>query len=388
MGSDYLSNKTRGFLPNEDPLRSVKNSSQATNLIANISSELPKLLLTNKIRPTIDKLDKDELSFSLDDYDQADLNLLFAQLSFVSHAYVWGDLKPTKTLPACIAKPWVSLAEHFDRPPILSYASYCLHNWYKIDSKEDISLDNVALINNFLGGIDEDWFVTIHVCIENAASPAIGAAANIVKNKLWANEDLLIEQLKIINASMNEVNKIFRLMPDKCDPYIYYHRVRPYIFGWKNNPDLPEGLIYEGSYNNQPQLFRGETGAQSSIIPTLDALFSVHHERDELRDYLDEMKLYMPKEHRDFIEIIASETKVKEAIKENQKLSDLVNLCLDEMSQFRSQHLQYAADYIHKQSVKTTLFGTGGSTVRGTGGTPFMKYLKKHRDETDKSKQS
>ena len=96
MGSDYLSNKTRGFLPNEDPLRSVKNSSQATNLIANISSELPKLLLTNKIRPTIDKLDKDELSFSLDDYDQADLNLLFAQLSFVSHAYVWGDLKPIK----------------------------------------------------------------------------------------------------------------------------------------------------------------------------------------------------------------------------------------------------------------------------------------------------
>ena len=30
--------------------------------------------------------------------------------------------------------------------------------------------------------------------------------------------------------------------------------------------------------------------------------------------------------------------------------------------------------------------GTGGSTVRGTGGTPFMKYLKKHRDETHNQK--
>ena len=77
-------------------------------------------------------------------------------------------------------------------------------------------------------------------------------------------------------------------MPEKCDPYIYYHRVRPYIFGWKNNPDLPDGLIYDGFFQAKPQLFRGETGAVSSI-PSL-TLFNVHHEKDELRDYLDEMK--------------------------------------------------------------------------------------------------
>jgi indoleamine 2,3-dioxygenase len=35
-------------------------------------------------------------------------------------------------------------------------------------------------------------------------------------------------------------------MPERCDPYIYYRRVRPYIHGWKGNPALPEGLIYEG----------------------------------------------------------------------------------------------------------------------------------------------
>ena len=32
----------------------------------------------------------------------------------------------------------------------------------------------------------------------------------------------------------------------KCDPYIYFNRVRPYIHGWKNNPALPQGLIYTG----------------------------------------------------------------------------------------------------------------------------------------------
>ena len=62
----------------------------------------------------------------------------------------------------------------------MSYASYCLDNWYLLDSKQPISLDNVALINNFLGGVDEDWFVTIHVCIEDAAAPAVKSAFEIV----------------------------------------------------------------------------------------------------------------------------------------------------------------------------------------------------------------
>ena len=92
-------------------------------------------------------------------------------------------------------------------------------------------------------------------------------------------------------------------MPEKCDPFIYYNRVRPYIFGWKNNPATPDGVIYEGveQFAEEPQLFRGETGAQSSIVPALDALLGVTHSDDPLRAYLDEMRLYMPKEHRELL---------------------------------------------------------------------------------------
>src|SRR5258707_10608510 len=68
-------------------------------------------------------------------------------------------------------------------------------------------------------------------------------------------------------------------MLERCDPYIYYRRVRPYIHGWKDHPALPNGILYAGvrEYAAQPQQFRGETGAQSSIIPSLDAGLGIQH---------------------------------------------------------------------------------------------------------------
>ena len=377
-----------GFLPDTEPLYHIDCSNADVAKLKDLSLAIPKLLLTNKIRSQIDKLPSSFFSHDLSIYKEEELRSLNVQFSFLAHAYVWGDLNPSKILPACLAKPWVKISEMLGRPAVLSYASYCLDNWHKIDSDEPVSLDNVALNYNFLGGIDEDWFVTIHVCIEDKAKLAITSALNVAlafeENKV--NKDLVLKELNNVKESMMEVNHIFRKMPEKCDPYIYYHRVRPYIFGWKNNPDLPEGLIYEDCFDNQPQLFRGETGAQSSIVPTLDALFNVVHERDELREYLDEMRLYMPPGHRELIEYVEKHSKLKEFINENEDLKQIYDECLQEVSIFRTQHLQYAADYIHSQNTKSTLFGSGGSKVRGTGGTPFMKYLKKHRDETDKSK--
>ena len=377
-----------GFISSDQPLRYLNDKNQDEQILENLACSIPKLLLTNKIRKQIDNLPDSFFSHDLSKYSEEELRLLNVQFSFLAHAYVWGDLVPSKILCKAIAKPWSSISKMLGRPPILSYASYCLDNWHKINQDEGVNLDNVALNYNFLGGIDEDWFVTIHVCIEHAANKAIQSAFNIALNTETSDcdEKVLLDELTSIKEAMLEVNHIFRKMPEKCDPYIYYHRVRPYIFGWKNNPALPDGLIYESCFDEKPQLFRGETGAQSSIVPTLDALLNVVHERDELREYLDEMKSYMPPSHRKLIKFIEDTSKVKEQISNNKMLMELYDDCCQEISIFRSQHLRYAADYIHNQSTKSTLFGSGGSKVRGTGGTPFMKYLKKHRDETDSSK--
>ena len=50
------------FFPKTPPLKSFKTKSKSLNLLSNIASSLPKLLLTNKVQPTIDRLNKDALS--------------------------------------------------------------------------------------------------------------------------------------------------------------------------------------------------------------------------------------------------------------------------------------------------------------------------------------
>jgi len=376
------------FLPYKDPLKEYKTSSTSLDRLADIADQLPKLLLTNNVQKNINFLDTNDLSVSLliKNKNIRELKLAMVQLSFISHAYIWGAKTPSKILPEAIAKPWAQVANILGRPPILSYASYCLDNWYRLNKKESISLENIGLLTNFLGGVDEDWFVTIHVCIEDAAREAIAAADSISKLNDKNSVKDFSDQLKLIISSLRKVNSIFSRMPEKCDPYVYYHRVRPFIFGTKDNPDLKEGLIYKNQFNNKPQFFRGETGAQSSIMPFLDGALDIYHTEDHLRHYLNEMRAYMPPKHRRSIEIVEKRSNAKSCILESKKLTLEYNKCLEEIRVFRAQHLEFAATYINKQSQITNPFGRGGSTITGTGGTPFMKYLKKHRDETQKQK--
>jgi len=48
------------------------------------------------------------------------------------------------------------------------------------------------------------------------------------------------------------------------------------------------------------------------------------------------------------------------------------------LAQFRRIHYDYVDQYVHQQTKQ----GKSNSTEIGTGGTPFMRYLKKHLDET------
>lgn len=49
---------------------------------------------------------------------------------------------------------------------------------------------------------------------------------------------------------------------------------------------------------------RGETGAQSTIIPSLDAVLGIEHKKDALRDMLQDLEQYRPKPQREYLEYL------------------------------------------------------------------------------------
>ena len=371
MGVDKLnfSILESGFLPNKI---STLLSNEFDD-VEHIAKNLPKILANNQIEYEVLNLEteKNISNLSIDELERA--MLLY---SYIGHGYIWGGTSIEKVIPKNISKTWYKISQKLDRPPILSYASYALNNWKLQDVNKPFDLENIRILQNFLGGIDEDWFIMIHIAIEYEAKEILN---NLKTYYLDKNED----QSYLENAlvSIKKINQIMNRMPEKCDPFIYYNRVRPYIFGWKNNPATPNGVIYEGveEYGGTPQLFRGETGAQSSIVPALDALLGVTHSNDPLKEYLDEMRLYMPKEHRNLLNDLDqwSENNRSNSITEDSSvvLSDEI---IKEVHAFRNKHLEYARIYIHEQS----LSNQNNSNVVGTGGTPFMKYLDKHLQET------
>ena len=178
---DFDLSDVSSFLSDDEPLKEIVTNCEKIKLVHNISSNLPKLMLTNQIRPAIDKLSDESLLIDFNELNERELRLLNVQFSFIGHAYIYGGSSPLSKLPSSLAIPWVEISHKLGRPAVLSYASYCLDNWFKINKDDPISLNNVALIHNFLGGIDEDWFVTIHVCIEHTAKAAIKSAAHISK---------------------------------------------------------------------------------------------------------------------------------------------------------------------------------------------------------------
>lgn len=369
-------NDERGFLPLQDPLIRLPKDFDAWE---DVALHLPKLLAAGQIRGTIERLPRFPIE-AINDCRERERAMVL--LSYLGHAYVWGGPRPALILPARLAVPWHQIAESLGRPPVLSYSSYSLHNYFRFEASREIECGNLALIQNFLGGIDEEWFILIHVEIERKAAPAMA----VLSACLDAAEEGEAERLEIlllkVESSLRSMHATLGRMPEWCEPFIYYHRVRPYIHGWKDHPDLPEGVIYEGvdAYGGQPQQFRGETGAQSSIVPALDAMLGVRHKEDALRSYLREMRTYMPPAHRAFIEALESRIPVRLFVQRaNRKaLTAVFNACVEAVENFRSLHLEYAAAYIFRQAQTDAK----NPHAVGTGGTPFMEYLKKHRDET------
>jgi indoleamine 2,3-dioxygenase len=376
---DYDISPERGFLSSFEP-ESIALPDELLP-IRTAALDLPRTLPSGRIRELLARLPEVQAA-KLEALDEAQRRIAMVHYSFLVQSWVWGEDEAPTHLPANLARPIWTLAEVLGQQPLLPYSSYVLDNWGRIDRDGPLTLDNVTMLQGFLGGQDEAWFVLVHVAIEASAGgllaefPGLLAAAEARDTaRMHDHLERMIDVWKVINAH-------FDRMPERCDPYIYFHRVRPWIHGWKDNPALGSGLIYEGvkATHGVPQSFRGQTGSQSSIVPAVDAVLGLGHADDPLRRYLDELHAYRPPAHRRFIEAVRQASTVRQVTESlgNTTLVTTYNECVEALARFRTRHLEYAATYINQQSRDRQ-----GNTVDiGTGGTPFMRYLKKHRNET------
>jgi len=297
--------------------------------------------------------------------------LYYLRVGFLASAYInQVGQEPSRVLPANLALPLCRACKLLNRPPILSYDGYALYNWKRFHKDGPIALGNIDTIQNFVHLYGEHLFILVHVEIEAIAARIIDRIGN-VQEALDANALGPIDSaVRDIASAINEQVRVLRRIPEKMDPALYYKTFRPYIRFFENveyEADVEGARVAAGSAAQLRISFSGETGAQSSIMPMLVAFMKIPHRTSMLTAHLIDMRNYMPAEHRALIAAVEAMPSIR-AIASKQNY----NAVLDAMAEFRSVHYGWAQEYINRRT----------DDPRGTGGTPYMQWLKQLIDET------
>jgi indoleamine 2,3-dioxygenase len=350
----------RGFLPKRDPLCSFPADSPY-QVLDDIGKNLPSLLHEKTFRNYAKTLNIPLWQSEVSVHRIPELQLYYLRLGFLASAYInqVGE-EVCHVLPANIAIPLTHVCKLLQRPPILSYDGYALYNWHRFQKDRCIGLGNIDTLQNFVHLYDEHWFILVHIEIEAIAANILAAILRI-DLLLKATPDQNTEaDLWCISTAIKQLTKVLKRIPEKMDPELYFKTFRPYIRFFEN-------VVYEG-VDHKAIDFRGETGAQSSIIPVLEEFMKIPHQPSVLTKHLMDMRHYMPKRHRIFIQEVAAMPSIKQT-----KQREPFNEILDALIDFRMVHYDWAKKYIH-QHVRDP---------RGTGGTPFMHWLNQLIMETE-----
>lgn len=130
---------------------------------------------------------------------------------------------------------------------------------------------------------------------------------------------------------------------------------------------FPNGVIYEG-VSEDPLSFRGESGANDSMIPLCDNFLQISMPSTPLTAILKDFRAYRPGNHRDFLEYVNTRSRnlgVKEyALSDRDSASAYLRI-LNQVRDFRWRHWCFTREYILKKTQHPT----------ATGGSPIVTWL-------------
>jgi indoleamine 2,3-dioxygenase len=366
---------THGFLPIRDPLDSLPDEYIA---LQKVITDLPSIItIPDHIVKSVEEIpDYTEVILSLSS-ESFILQALFRAYTFIASAYTLelsyqvfvksGQYGPARRkIPANIARPLVLVAERLKVYPWLDYHyAYSLGNYVKYNPEGSLDWKNLGMACSFTGGKDEVGFIMLHVYINELSPFLVEAVSNYRETGDSSHLASVARIMKNINDRRKEMWEASR--------HERYNDFRIFIMGIKGNTELfGDGVVYEGCYDDQPQQFRGQTGAQDNIIPMMDIFTGVvdHYPQNKLTEYLLDLRSYRPVCIQDFLSDLRSHYSGHPILSNLMKEKDVNGLVyllqiVEQIYLFRNGHFQFVIQYIMANT----------KYEQATGGTPIISWL-------------
>jgi indoleamine 2,3-dioxygenase len=387
-------NDVQGFLPKEEPLAKLP---QVFDPLEKLMQDMP-LYKADGSHGLLFTGDFGKASGSVPDFtneivnihDNKLLSALFRDYTFWASAYLLEpcNLRYMKNddteaygegrdvLPLNISSPLVLLAKKLGAKPFMEYAmSYALYNWTKKDPKGPMHYDNLQTIRTFSGVPSESAFILVHVTMVSS-TPAIVAAAQAALTACGNKDREAFNKALIHYAStMRAINQEMETMWGRSLPEDY-NKFRVFIMGTKQQPMFPRGVMYEmrdaagNIIKDGPHEYRGESGANDSIIPTADNFLQLTDKMPDnpLTDILKDFRSYRPAQHNAWVTHVY--TAARACNLREFSLADPLTAVhylsiMDEVRDFRNRHWNFTKEYIIRRSAHPV----------ATGGSPIIDWL-------------
>ncbi|KAF2453612.1 IDO-domain-containing protein [Lineolata rhizophorae] len=389
----FMVSTPRGFLPRGDPIHTLPPAfAPLSALLAAMpirtASGTPGLLARFSLGRAIDAQGAlPDLTAEVERHrdDRCLMTALYRDYAFVASAYLlepcherWVGGKQEEgyglgreRLPKCVARPIVRVAEIAGFKPFMEYAgSYALYNYRLEDPARGLEYDNLRLIRAFEHGLDptssEAGFVLVHVAMVRHSGKLVEGSMQALEGCEKRERDKFNEGMKKVVKAMSDVNRVMNEMWSKSKPASYTN-FRTFIFGITSQSMFPNGVIYEG-VSDEPKSFRGESGANDSMIPLLDNLLQITMPATPLTSILQDFRSYRPGNHREFLEWVAAAStayELKTFALADPTSAALYVRALDQVRDFRWRHWCFTREYILKNTSHPT----------ATGGSPIVTWL-------------
>ncbi|NXY07631.1 I23O2 dioxygenase, partial [Pteruthius melanotis] len=355
-----------------------------------IAHELPQLIASHQLRSRVHQMPQLSTQHLR---GREELHLAHLVLSCITMGYVWqeGEEGTVQVLPQNLAVPYWEVSQALGLPPILSHADFVLANWRRKDPN-----GNLDTIITLPGGESLRGFVLVTLLVEKAAVPGIKAIVGALGAILQREEETLLRALQELAGAIEAMSKALRRMHDYVDPEVFYTVIRIFLSGWKDNPAMPQGLIYEG-VSLEPMAFSGGSAAQSTVLHAFDELLGIRHRQDSAA-FLQRMRGYMPPAHRAFVEEVQRAASLRQHVLSSgdARLRAAFNRCVSALTHFRSYHITIVTKYITTAAAKAKAGRAEPSAragpsagkppsaleAKGTGGSHIFSFLKSIRDTT------